>query len=82
MAQELNQRAPMLFQKTIVVVDLVKDSAEDVLSTVTACFASSACGVPELGIGNAESAVVYNAWKRHLVLYLNSASVKKEAVTM
>jgi len=71
MFRELMQRAPMLFQKTIVVVDLVKDSAEEVLSTVTGAFASSSTGVPELGIGDAESAVVYNAWKRHMVLYAN-----------
>jgi len=77
MFRELMHRAPLLFQKTIVVVDLVKDSAEEVLSTVTACFASSFSGVPELGIGNAESAVVYNAWKRHLVLYENGVNLKR-----
>jgi len=79
MFRELMQRAPLLFQKTIVTVDLVKDSAEEVLSTVTACFANSSSGVPELGIGNAESAVVYNAWKRHLVLYQNCAKMKRDA---
>ncbi len=79
MFRELMQRAPLLFQKTIVVVDLVKDSAEEVLSTVTGCFASSASGVPELGIGNAETAVVYNAWKRHLVLHTNKLALMKLA---
>ena len=76
MFRELMQRAPMLFQKTIVVVDLVTDSAEDVLSTVTGAFASSSTGVPELGIGDAETAVVYNAWKRHLVLHANCSALK------
>ena len=74
---QLMQRAPMLFQKTIVVVDLVKDSAEDVLSTVTGAFASSSTGVPELGIGDAETAVVYNAWKRHMVLHANCVELKR-----
>ncbi|GMH70018.1 hypothetical protein TrST_g14150 [Triparma strigata] len=77
MFRELAQRAPMLFQKTIVVVDLVKDSAEDVLGTVTGCFAASGSGVPELGIGNAETAVVYNAWKRHLVLFENRKALQQ-----
>ena len=77
MFRELMQRAPMLFQKTIVVVDLVKDSAEEVLSIVTGCFASSSTGVPELGIGDAETAVVYNAWKRHIVLYANRVELQK-----
>ncbi|GMH71919.1 hypothetical protein TL16_g05779 [Triparma laevis f. inornata] len=82
MFRELMQRAPLLFQKTIVVVDLVKDSAEDVLGTVTGCFASSSGGVPELGIGNAETGVVYNAWKRHLVLYENRRSLQKYGNTL
>ena len=77
MFKELILRAPLLFQKTIVSVDLVEDTAEDVLATVTGCFASAGAGVPELGIGNAESAVVYNAWKRHLVLYENGVNLKR-----
>lgn len=77
MFRELMQRAPLLFQKTIVVVDLVKDSAEEVLSTVTGAFASSSAGVPELGLGNAETAVVYNAWKRHMVLFENCVKLKR-----
>jgi len=52
--------------------DLVRDSAEDVLETLTSCFAGGAGGVPELGLGNAEVNCVYVAWKRHLALYVNS----------
>ena len=74
--RELSQRAPLLFHKTVVTVDLLKDSAEEVLSTVTGCFASTTSGVPELGIGSAETAVVYNAWKRHLVLYENCRALQ------
>ena len=62
-------RAPRLFRKAIVSVDIVTDSAEDVLETLTSCFASAgAGGVPELGLGNAEVNMTYTAWKRHLAL--------------
>jgi ABC-type multidrug transport system fused ATPase/permease subunit len=77
MMRELAQRAPQLFRKTIVSVDLVNDTAEDVLETLTSCFAGGAGGVPELGLGNAEINVVYIAWKRHLSLYRNAQRFKR-----
>ena len=39
MMKELAVRAPQLFRRTIVTCDLVHDSAEDVLETLTSCFA-------------------------------------------
>ena len=49
MMKELNQRAPMLLRTTVVAVDVMKDSSEEVLNTVTCCF-SGGGGVPELGL--------------------------------
>ena len=78
MLKELFSRAPGLFQKTIVTVDLLTDSAEDVLQTLTAAFEGQA-GVPELGLGNAESMVVTSAWRRATVLHQNAQRFKKRA---
>lgn len=50
----------------------MNDSAEDVLETLTSCFASGVGGVPELGLGGAQTNVVYVAWKRHLALFWNA----------
>jgi hypothetical protein len=75
--KELTQRAPLLFRKTVVTVDLVNDSAEDVLETLTGCFAGSASGVPQLGLGAAEANVVCNAWRRYLVLITNARTFKR-----
>lgn len=66
--QELHKRAPALFHKSIVTVDLVNDSAEEVLQTITGSFASAGGGLPELGLGAAEVNVVLSAWSRHLAL--------------
>lgn len=54
MMKELHQRAPMLLRTSVVAVDVMKDTSEDVLSTLTCCF-SGGGGVPELGLGEAVS---------------------------
>lgn len=82
MFKELATRAPVLFKKTVVTVDLVKDSAESVLTTVTGCFAAGSGGIPELGLGNAETNMIMNAWKRHLLLWKNAVSLRKNAHIM
>ena len=46
MLKELNKRAPQLLHKTITQVDVLKDSAEQVLTLLTCCFAQGG-GVPE-----------------------------------
>lgn len=56
---------------------MVADTAEDVLETLTACFASGAGGVPELGLAGADTNVVLVAWKRHLALYTNAARFRR-----
>jgi len=77
LVKELAERAPQLFRRTIVTCDLVNDSAEQVLETLTSCFAGGAGGVPELGLGGAETNCVYVAWKRHLSLYTNAQRFRK-----
>jgi len=47
MFKELISRAPQLFFKTILSVDLVNASAEQTLTTVTGCFANSNGGERE-----------------------------------
>ena len=71
MMKGLHQRAPMLFRKTIVEVNVMLDTSEDVVNTVTACF-SDADGLPELGIGDQEEVCILTAWKRHCTLYENA----------
>ena len=79
MFKEISSRAPILFKKTIVTVDLIQDSAEGVLTTVTGCFAAGGGGIPELGLGNAEGNMIMNAWKRHLILWKNSVAIRRNA---
>jgi hypothetical protein len=78
-AQELIARAPQLFKKTIVSINLAKASAEQILSVTTGCFANTSGGIPELGLGDAEINMIFNAWERHLVLYQNAKSLRRKA---
>merc|ERR1740138_1933990 len=75
MLTDLAARAPGLFSKTIVTVDLITDTAEDALSKLTAAFEGQS-GVPELGLGNAEAQVVTLAWRRATVLHQNALRFK------
>jgi hypothetical protein len=74
--QELNHRAPLLFKKTIVSVDVVKDTADHVLGTVTGCFANQMCkaaaspGWASGRLSAAEAHVVLNAWMRFLAVHV------------
>jgi hypothetical protein len=71
MMRSLAERAPQLFRKQVVSVDIMSDSEEQTLEVITGCFASTG-GVPELGLGNAETNVVFNAWRTHLMLCENA----------
>jgi hypothetical protein len=51
---ELKKRAPMHLRKAVVSVDILKDSAEEVLHVVTGCFAAATGNLPELGLRGAE----------------------------
>eukprot|EP00462_Mataza_sp_D1_P025043 CAMPEP_0175136710 /NCGR_PEP_ID=MMETSP0087-20121206/9427_1 /TAXON_ID=136419 /ORGANISM="Unknown Unknown, Strain D1" /LENGTH=869 /DNA_ID=CAMNT_0016419497 /DNA_START=108 /DNA_END=2717 /DNA_ORIENTATION=- len=66
--KSLCDRSPSIFRKNVVSVDLIKDSAEDVLDTITACMASTETGLPELGLGSAETKVVLSAWSSFINL--------------
>ena len=71
MMRSLAERAPQLFRKSIVSVDVLVESEEQVLDTITSCFATTG-GVPALGLGNAEVNVVVSAWRAHMTLCANS----------
>jgi hypothetical protein len=73
MMRSLAERAPMLFKKNIISVDIMTQSEEEVLEAITGCFAQAG-GVPELGLGNAEVNVVFNTWMLHLTLCENARS--------
>eukprot|EP00929_Paragymnodinium_shiwhaense_P115626 TRINITY_DN8460_c0_g1_i1.p1 TRINITY_DN8460_c0_g1~~TRINITY_DN8460_c0_g1_i1.p1 ORF type:complete len:992 (+),score=125.80 TRINITY_DN8460_c0_g1_i1:102-3077(+) len=77
MMLELMQRAPVALRKAIVSVDILSDSAEDVLHVVTDCFANAAGHLPELGLRTAEAYVVLHAWSLHMVLF-NSAQEQRQ----
>ena len=70
--QTISERAPHLFRKNIVSVDLLHDNDEKMLQIITGCFSGSGSGVPELGLGNAEIVVTYSAWSLILTLQGNA----------
>ena len=78
MLMELHQRAPMLLRTSCVAVDVMRDNSEEVLSTLTCCFAGGG-GIPELGLGEAERLCVLTCWKRHLILRDNADKFEKIA---
>jgi len=79
--KELNQRAPQLLRKTIVQVDLLNDSSEEVLATLSNCF-SGGTSMPELGLGEAEVLTALSAWKRHISLWENAATFSFRATVL
>ena len=76
------QRSPDFLLKSIVTADVMRFSAEALLDLFTACFSGGAGGIPELGLGNAETKVVATAWNRHLILFNNSCMYCKRSWTM
>jgi hypothetical protein len=75
----LADRAPQLFMKRIVSVDILTDSEESTLELMTACFAS-ASAVSELGLGHADVNVIFNAWNLHLTLCENAVRFRAKFV--
>ena len=71
MMRTLAERAPHLFRKNVVSVDILTESEEQTLEVISGCFALAG-GVPELGLGNAEVNVVFAAWNMHLILFKNA----------
>jgi len=81
MMRSLADRAPMLFRKNVVSVDVLKETEEQVLEVITGCFAQAG-GVPELGLGNAEVNVIFNTWRMHLDLCENATYHHRWSVVM
>ena len=71
MMRTLASRAPQLFRKNVVSVDILTESEEQTLEVISSCF-SMAGGVPELGLGNAEVNVLFSTWNMHEMLFRNS----------
>ena len=81
MMRELMQRAPRLLRKTVTQVDVLYDTSEEVLAMLTSCFAGRG-GVPELGLGEAETMTSLTAWKRHISLHMNAERFDTRATVM
>ena len=73
------QRAPAFLMRQVQTVDVMKKSSEAMLDVYTGCF-SAAGGVPELGLGNAETKVVATAWNRHLKLFHNGEKYQSRSL--
>lgn len=80
--KQLKARAPNIFRKTVVSVDLIHDTEDEILETITACFSAVDGGLPELGLGDAEAMVVRSAWKRHLTHYANAKQYRRRSVAL
>ena len=80
--KQLKARAPNIFRKTVVSVDLIHDTEDDILETITACFSAVDGGLPELGLGDAEAMVVRSAWKRHMTHYANAKQYRRRSVVL
>lgn len=78
MMKELTERAPMILDDTCMGVDVMNDSFDRVLNTMTCCFAGGG-GVPELGLGEAEEMCILTAWKRHMTLIDNASAYERQA---
>eukprot|EP00746_Dinoflagellata_sp_MGD_P150602 gnl/MRDRNA2_/MRDRNA2_82436_c0_seq8.p1 gnl/MRDRNA2_/MRDRNA2_82436_c0~~gnl/MRDRNA2_/MRDRNA2_82436_c0_seq8.p1 ORF type:complete len:1111 (+),score=210.70 gnl/MRDRNA2_/MRDRNA2_82436_c0_seq8:86-3418(+) len=75
--QRLVKRAPEVMRKSVVVVDVLKETPEQVVEKVTGAFASGGKGLPELGLGSAEEDIVLDAWKTHMILTSNAKRFRR-----
>lgn len=75
----LVKRAPEHMRRSVAVVDVLHDDPEQVVDTVTGCFASGTNGLPELGLGAAEEDCLLHAWKTHMTFTKNAAIFRKGA---
>mmetsp|Transcript_49993 Transcript_49993/g.89748 ORF Transcript_49993/g.89748 Transcript_49993/m.89748 type:complete len:1089 (+) Transcript_49993:33-3299(+) len=65
--QRLEARAPEKLRRAYAIVDVLTDSAETMVEKVTECFASGGVGLPELGLGSAETDILLIAWHSCMV---------------
>jgi hypothetical protein len=75
--QRLVKRAPEVMRKSVVVVDVLKETPEQVVEKVTGAFATGGKGLPELGLGSAEEDIVLDAWKAHMILTSNAKRFRR-----
>jgi hypothetical protein len=75
--QNLVRRAPEEMRKSVVVTDILSGSPEQVVEQLTSCFASGGKGLPELGLGSAETDVVLDAWQAHIVFTSNAKRFRR-----
>eukprot|EP00929_Paragymnodinium_shiwhaense_P039808 TRINITY_DN20862_c0_g1_i1.p1 TRINITY_DN20862_c0_g1~~TRINITY_DN20862_c0_g1_i1.p1 ORF type:complete len:650 (+),score=108.75 TRINITY_DN20862_c0_g1_i1:156-2105(+) len=74
---------PTYFKETLMVVDVLEDSADDVVRKISKSFASKSTHALEMGAGNSDANVAMQAWKLHMVLTANSATLwKRDAFLM
>jgi hypothetical protein len=75
--QNLAKRAPETMRKSVAVVNVLFANPEQIVDKVTACFAATGHGLPELGLGTAEEDVVLHAWKRHMTFVENAQRYRR-----
>ena len=71
-----------MIQHTILLFKILQDSTQVTIHKLTSCFVSGASGPPELGVGYAETKVVYVAWQTHYAFWKSAKSYRKKAVRM
>jgi len=76
--QRLVKRAPEVMRKSVVVVDVLRETPEQVVEKVTGAFASGGKGLPELGLGSAEEDVVLDAWQTHMIYTDNAMRFRRD----
>ena len=75
------QRSSDFLLKQVQTCDVMKKNAEDLLKVFTDSF-TGVGGVPELGLGKAETKVVATAWNRHLLLFHNGNKYNQRSWVM
>eukprot|EP00448_Togula_jolla_P010165 CAMPEP_0170616334 /NCGR_PEP_ID=MMETSP0224-20130122/25815_1 /TAXON_ID=285029 /ORGANISM="Togula jolla, Strain CCCM 725" /LENGTH=931 /DNA_ID=CAMNT_0010942125 /DNA_START=43 /DNA_END=2838 /DNA_ORIENTATION=+ len=68
------QMRPMLFTKTIKVVNPLSQSPEEILDDLSACFSSTYTGTLELGSSGTANQIIMNAWEQHFIVHSNSVT--------
>lgn len=73
---------PQVFTETIKVVNPIKDTPEQCLEQLSACFSSTYTGVTELGAKAAQVDVVCEAWRMHEALENKAIELRRRATLL
>eukprot|EP00927_Polykrikos_kofoidii_P053820 TRINITY_DN48375_c0_g1_i1.p1 TRINITY_DN48375_c0_g1~~TRINITY_DN48375_c0_g1_i1.p1 ORF type:complete len:911 (-),score=183.18 TRINITY_DN48375_c0_g1_i1:182-2914(-) len=68
---------PKYFSESVAVIDPVKDSPEEALERLSACFSSTYVGALELGASSALTDCVLEAWKNHKDMMASASSLRR-----